>query len=34
MSPGQREQIDRVRRDYPYMIDDAFVAKNLKDWLA
>jgi dihydrodipicolinate synthase/N-acetylneuraminate lyase len=34
MSPGQRERIDRVRRDYPYMIDDAFVAKHLKDWLS
>jgi dihydrodipicolinate synthase/N-acetylneuraminate lyase len=34
MGPGQREQIDRVRRDYPYMIDDAFVTEHLDEWLA
>lgn len=33
MSPGQAEEIARVRRDYPHLIDDDFVAANLDRWL-
>lgn len=33
LSPGQREEIDRVSRDYPQLTDDAFVRQNLKWWL-
>jgi dihydrodipicolinate synthase/N-acetylneuraminate lyase len=33
LSPGQREEIDRVCRDYPEQNDDAFVAENLSSWL-
>jgi dihydrodipicolinate synthase/N-acetylneuraminate lyase len=34
LSPGQREEIDRVCRAYPELNDDAFVAANLDRWLA
>ena len=34
LSPGQAEQIERVRRDYPHLIDDEFVAEDLAEWLA
>lgn len=34
LSPGQREQIDRVRSAYPHLIDDAFVAAGLEEWLS
>ena len=34
LSAGQAEEIDRVRREYPHLIDDEFVAENLDDWLA
>ncbi len=33
LSPGQREEIDRVRAAYPHLIDDGFVKANLADWL-
>jgi len=33
LSPGQREQIDRVYRDYPHLNDDEFVSKHLDQWL-
>jgi hypothetical protein len=33
MSPGQREEIDRVYRAYPHLNDDAFVAQHLHEWL-
>ncbi|MBU6399255.1 MAG: dihydrodipicolinate synthase family protein [Verrucomicrobia bacterium] len=33
LSPGQREEIDRVCRAYPHLNDDAFVAQNLARWL-
>ena len=33
LSPGQADEIERVRRDYPHLIDDDFVAKHLKEWL-
>lgn len=33
LSPGQKEEIDRVYKAYPHLNDDAFVAENLKKWL-
>ena len=34
LSPGQKEEIDRVYAAYPEMNDDAFVRENLSRWLA
>jgi hypothetical protein len=34
LSPGQREEIDRVCREHADLSDDAFVAANLQKWLA
>ena len=34
LSPGQKEEIDRVYRAYPHLNDDAFVAENLEKWLS
>jgi dihydrodipicolinate synthase/N-acetylneuraminate lyase len=34
LSPGQREEIDRVYAAYPELNDDAFVRENLGRWLA
>ncbi len=34
LSPGQRDEIDRVYRSYPHLNDDAFVAEHLDAWLA
>ena len=33
LSPGQREEIDRVCRAYPGLNDDAFVSKHREEWL-
>src|SRR5436305_2070473 len=33
LSPGQKDEIDRVCRLYPELSDDAFVAERLDDWL-
>jgi dihydrodipicolinate synthase/N-acetylneuraminate lyase len=33
MGPGQREELDRIYRDYPELNDDAFVKANLSRWL-
>ena len=33
LSPGQKEEIDRVYRAYPHLNDDEFVAENLDRWL-
>lgn len=33
-SPGQVEQIERVRRSYPWLLDDNFVEDHLDEWLA
>ena len=33
LSPGQKEEIDRVCNSYPHLTDDNFVAKNLSEWL-
>jgi hypothetical protein len=34
LSPGQVEEIDRMYAEYPYLNDDAFVAKHLAQWLS
>lgn len=33
LSPGQKEEIDRVCQSYPHLNDDEFVAIYLKEWL-
>jgi len=33
LSPGQREELDRVCRAYPELTDDRFVAEHLDTWL-
>jgi len=32
LSPGQAREITRVAQAYPWLVDDAFVAKNLARW--
>ncbi|HZJ14160.1 MAG TPA: dihydrodipicolinate synthase family protein, partial [Chthoniobacteraceae bacterium] len=32
LSPGQREEIDRVCRAYPHLADDDFIAQYLDGW--
>jgi dihydrodipicolinate synthase/N-acetylneuraminate lyase len=34
LSPGQGEEIDRVRGAYPHLNDDAFVGENIERWLS
>lgn len=34
LSPGQKEEIDRVYKAYPELNDDAFVTRNLEKWLS
>ena len=34
LSPGQAEEISRVQRDYPHLVDDDFVARHRERWLA
>ncbi len=34
LSPGQKEEIDRVYNAYPELNDDAFVSENLDKWLS
>ncbi len=34
LSPGQKEEIDRVYSAYPDLNDDAFIAENLDTWLS
>jgi dihydrodipicolinate synthase/N-acetylneuraminate lyase len=34
LSPGQKEEIDRVYKAYPHLNDDDFVAANLHKWLS
>jgi len=34
LSPGQKEEIDRVSVAYPHLNDNVFVRKNLASWLA
>ena len=33
LSPGQKEEIDRVYHDYPELNDDKFVKSNLEQWM-
>jgi hypothetical protein len=33
LSPGQKEEIERVYRAYPHLNDDAFVAQHRDEWL-
>jgi hypothetical protein len=33
LSPGQAEEIERVRAAYPHLLDDVFVAEHLDEWL-
>ena len=33
LSEGQKEEIDRVYRDYPYLNDDDWVMAHLQEWL-
>lgn len=33
LSPGQKEEIDRVYRAYPHLNDDEFVRAGLEEWL-
>lgn len=33
LSPGQKEEIDRVYAAYPHLNDDAFVARHRDEWL-
>jgi hypothetical protein len=34
LSPGQREELDRVYSAYPHLNDDEFVARHRDDWLS
>ncbi len=34
LSPGQKEEIDRMYADYPQLNDDAFVKAHLSEWLS
>jgi dihydrodipicolinate synthase/N-acetylneuraminate lyase len=34
LSPGQAEEIDRVGRHYPHLLDDEFVRQHRDEWLA
>lgn len=34
LSPGQREEIDRIYQNYPELNDDAFVQDNIGEWLS
>jgi dihydrodipicolinate synthase/N-acetylneuraminate lyase len=34
LSPGQMQEIDRVCQCYPHLTDDAFVHRNLNQWLS
>lgn len=33
LSPGQADEIERVRRAYPTLIDDDFIAQHREEWL-
>ena len=34
LSPGQKEEIDRVCQAYPHLTDDEFVRENLDEWMS
>jgi len=33
LSPGQKEEIDRVNQEYPELNDDQFVSENIDQWM-
>ncbi len=33
LGPGQADELDRVCRTYPHLLDDEFVAEHLETWL-
>jgi len=33
LSAGQADELSRVQRDYPHLVDDAFVAAHRERWL-
>ena len=33
LSPGQLEEIQRVRNEYPHLHDDEFIKENIDNWL-
>ena len=33
LSPKQTELLERIRREYPWMIDDEFVSDHIEEWL-
>ena len=34
LSPGQEDEINRIYQDYPFLTDDEFIQKHIKDWLS
>jgi hypothetical protein len=34
LSPGQKEEIDRVSKAYPHLSDDDFVLEHRDEWLS
>lgn len=34
LSPGQADELSRVQRDYPHLVDDEFVAAHRERWLS
>lgn len=34
LSPNQSEEIDRIYRMYPHLVDDEFIAAHRDAWLA
>ena len=34
LSPGQKDEIDRVYSAYPQLNDDSFIAENIDKWLS
>ena len=33
LSPGQKEEMDRIYRAYPHLNDDEFIREHLDEWL-
>lgn len=33
LSPGQGEELDRVCKDYPWLVDDEFIRDHLAEWM-
>ena len=33
LSPGQSQEIDRIQKRYPHLLDDAFIATHFEQWL-